>query len=318
VVGGSKEILRIRLSDGAERAVTATPERDESWPYWSASAGRLVFQVSSDDERSDLVLWSPEGEERRLTRTPRRDERWPAWSPVDDRLAYAFRGGQPGAGLVVVDVETGTRRELPSPPPNQLFRPAFSPDGQSLVMQRRGADGDSSLWLASGGTAPTPLVDDARWFDFKPVFSRDGQRIFFSRRPAGGGAHDVMSVSLDGGDLRSHASLPDADDHSARPSPVRDELVFVSDRSGHPEVYLAELPDGAPRRLSPEGRAAFAPRWSPDGELVVAVHHDVTAPQPRLADPAGLANTRVLVVDRSGRVLLDAAGLMPDWMPAWP
>jgi hypothetical protein len=38
---------------------------------------------------------------------------------------------------------------------------------------------------------------------------------------------------------------------------------------------------------------------------------------PRLAEQAGLAQTRVIVLERSGRVLLDTPGFMPDWMPPW-
>ena len=40
-------------------------------------------------------------------------------------------------------------------------------------------------------------------------------------------------------------------------------------------------------------------------------------PMPRLADPDGLAEARVVVLDREGRALFEAPGMMPDWMPAW-
>jgi Tol biopolymer transport system component len=185
-------------------------------------------------------------------------------------------------------------------------------------MQRRGETRGSALWISAPEGPAKPLLDDEQWFHMKPFFARDGQRVFFSRRPARGGPRNVMSVSLDGKELRSHSSLPDADDHSARASPSRDEIIFVSDRDGPPAVYLAELPDGAARRLSPRDSEAFAPRWSPDGELVVASHTKAGAPPPRLNDPDSLAATRVFVLDRKGRVLLDAPGMMPDWMPEWP
>jgi hypothetical protein len=98
IVDGSNELIRVRLADGAEQALTSTPEREETWPYWSSVAKRLVFQVSRGGSDSDLMLWSPEAGETPLVETPRREERWPAWSPRRAALVYAFRGGHPAAG----------------------------------------------------------------------------------------------------------------------------------------------------------------------------------------------------------------------------
>ena len=64
------------------------------------------------------------------------------------------------------------------------------------------------------------------------------------------------------------------DQHSARPSPLRDELVFSSDRAGNGshDLFLADLAGGGIRALreSPE-QDEYAPRWSPDGERIAAV-----------------------------------------------
>jgi len=318
-VEGSNEIVRVRLRDAAERAVTSTPEREESWPFWSSDAGQLVFQVGSERSGSELMLWSSPSGERPLTQTANRVEHWPVWSPMGSRLAYAFLAAGASGGITVVDTQTGESRVLANEDSSdQLIRPGFSPDGASLVMQRRGAERGSSLWIARPGLPLRPLTAGDAWFDIKPYFSRDGERIFFSRRSATGGPNDVMSVTLAGNELRSHTSLPDADDHSARPSPTRDEIAFVSNREGYPAVYLAPLPDGPARRLSPPEMAALAPRWSADGERILVTSTPASAPLPRLSDPASLTAARVAVFDRQGQVLLDAPGMMPDWMPAWP
>jgi Tol biopolymer transport system component len=103
------------------------------------------------------------------------------------------------------------------------------------------------------------------------------------------------------------ASTPSADDHTARPSPSRNELAFISTRSGSSDAYLAPFAGGPARRLTrTPHRRESAPRWSPDGEklaLTVLVPGNVY---------------HVVVVDRRGRVLLDVPGQMPDWMPPWP
>jgi len=319
IVEGSNELMRVRLADGAEQALTATPEREETWPYWSSLAQRLVFQVSSGGRDSDLVLWSPEAGETPLVETPSREERWPAWSPRRAALVYAFRGGLPAAGLAIADLEKGKRRLMArSGPRGFFFRPSFSPDGREIVAQRHRPSGKgSSLWLIEPGSPPRPLARDPAWFDMKPCFSRDGRRVLFSRRPIAGGPRDIVSVAREGDDLRTLASTGEADDHSAQPSPTRDEIAFVSDREGHPEIFLADLDGDHVRKLTRGGISAYAPRWSPDGNRLVVTATQPGAPEPRLAERARLGATRVVVLDREGSELLDVPGFMPDWMPPW-
>lgn len=326
VVEGSLDLARARLADGSVRVFSRTPERDETWPYWSAYSRRLVFQAvrsSGESGSSDLWLWEPYGDvERPLTQTPDRDERWPVWSTDGRRLVYAFRGGEPAAGIALLDLDAQ------SPAPRLLahssgsdffLRPSLSTDGRHLVAQRRGSDGaGSALWILAPGAEPESLTGNPVWIDLKARFSRDGTRVFYTRRPAAGGLHDVASVNLEGRDLRLHGSSDETDDHSAQPSPTRDELAFVSDRARDEDVYLVDLAGGAPRNLTrTPDLDEYAPRWSPDGELLVVTSVDADADDLGLADRAALALARLRVIDREGRVLLDTPGFMPDWMPPW-
>ena len=108
-------------------------------------------------------------------------------------------------------------------------------------------------------------------------------------------------------------------DHSARPSPVRDEIAFVSDRDGSSDVFFADLDGSAQRSLqhTPDHNE-LAPRWSPDGEFVV-----VTRVAREVADFGSmshrvLAEAHIVVLDRNGTQHFEAVGAMADWMPAWP
>lgn len=318
VVDGSKDLLRLRVADGAERPITATPRREETWPYWSDAAQRLVFQVSAGGRDSDLVLWSPQGGESPLTDTPARQERWPTWAPHGATLAWAFVGGSPPAGLTLFDIASGEPRLLARTGLHDFFfRPAFSPGGELLVAQRRSQDGrGSDLWLRGPGAVMRPLTSDPDFKDIKPFFSRDGGSVFFTRGPTAGGPRDVARIATSGGAVRIVAGDPNADEHSGRPSPTRDELAFVSDRDGRPRVYLSDLGGGNVRPLGPGDRSAFGPRWSPDGERLVVTTSETGTP--RLAERESLEGSRLTVLDRTGRVLAETAGLMPDWMPPWP
>jgi Tol biopolymer transport system component len=321
IIAGSNELVRVRLADAASQVLTATRDVEESWPYWSDTARGLAYLAAAGDERGDLMFWEPaSGASRALTRTPLRDEQWPAWSPLRPELAVAFRGGSPASGLALVDPLGGATRLLAGSGERDFFlRPSFAPDGAWLVAQRRHAGGrGSGLWRIRAGAAPEPLTQDPEWFDMKPVVTRDGREVVFSRRKASGGPHDVVALPAGGGALREVAASPEADDHSASASPSRDEIAFVSDRDGAPQLYLAPLAGGAARALhrDPE-RRFFAPRWSPDGDRLAAIATPRSVAEPRLSDRASLAATHVVVFDREGRLLFDAHGFMPDWMPPW-
>jgi dipeptidyl aminopeptidase/acylaminoacyl peptidase len=321
--GDGADLARARLADGAVRGLWRTPERDESWPTWSERARRLAFQVGRGraGERSDLWTWQQgEAEPSPLWETPRRDEGWPAWSPSAAELAFAFRAGARPASVAIVRFGAGApvAVSVASAAPREWFlRPRFAPDGASLVAQRRAAR-DSQLWILARDREPRALTDDPAWFHLKAAFTRDGARVVFTRRPAAGGPCDVASVDLRGSDLRLHASAPGSDDQSGTPSPTRDELALVSDRDGNFELYLAPLPEGPARRLTdtPDWNEG-APHWSPDGELLVVTAAPRGGPAPGPHGPGALQGSQIRVIDRSGRQIFEAPGLMPDWMPPW-
>jgi Tol biopolymer transport system component len=321
IVDGSNEIVRVRLADGAAQAITTTPEIEETWPFWSEPAWRLAFLASTASGRHDLMLWDPQqGTATKLARTPLRDEQWATWSPRRPELAFAFRGGKPPAGIALADLANGTRRVIAATGWKDFFlRPSFSPGGDWIVAQRRDANGQgSSLWRIRAGSAPLPLTQDPRWFDAKPAYTHDAREILFLRRPAAGGPRDILAIAPDGGATRTLASTPPSDERSVLPSPRRDEIAIISDRDGGSALYLAPIAGGAPRKLSSDsGRHYYSPRWSPDGERLVTISTRKSDGEPRLGEAEGLAETRVVVFDRQGRVLFDAPGFMPDWMPPW-
>lgn len=323
MVEGAPDLARGRISDGSVVPLTRTPDREEAWPYWSELSRRLVFQVGPLNERgdSDLVLWMPRsGQEIPLTRTPRRSERWPAWSPTQQRLAFAFVAADT-AGLAVYDLRARGARLLGRSTPERLFlRPTFAPNGSTLVVQRRGEDGKGSeLWRVEDGKSPLQLTSDPKWFNSKAWFTRDGRRIVYTRRPSGGdGWFEIAEIPAAGGEPRTLVSSPRSDSHSARPSPTRDEIVFVSDRGGDFDVYLVSLDGSGLRNLTntPE-RDEFAPRWSADGERILVTVAKQEHGMPRLVDPESLENARVVAIDRAGQKLFETLGFMPDWMPPW-
>jgi Tol biopolymer transport system component len=309
VVDGGIDLARARLEDGSVRALLETPDRSEVWPYWSELARRLAFEVDSIGRGpSDLRLWLPNsGEEVPFTDTTGRREGWAVWSSTAPELAFAFVGPGNRSGVAIADLSQGRARIVASAGRDDFFlRPTFSPDGSRMVAQRRGPGGrGSNLWILTRDAPPQRVTHDPEWFDFKAWFTRSGERILYSRRPLGGGWHEIASVTPDGKDLRLHAHVPETDAHSARPSPVRDEFAFVSNRENEVfDLYLESIAGEDLRNLSNSASEnEFAPRWSPDGERVVVTVAEEQFGMPRLDDLEGLGQARIRVLDRDGRVL---------------
>ncbi len=252
-----------------------------------------------------------------LTATPARDEQWPAWSPDGDRVVFAERGGAPGASLAWIDVATRAETLLASSGRAISSSGRASTPEAAASSRSDAARTDAARRCGSRRRTlpPRRLTRETGCEELKPFFARAGDVVVFTRQ-CGGAPREVFMQRR-----RRVAALPGAqagaDEHSARPSPTRDEVAFVSDRGGTRDVFLVALADGASTNLTATpDRDEFAPRWSPDGERLVLT---TAPPQPRGRDGDRLdpRTTRLVVVDRRGHVLFETAGMMADWMPAF-
>ena len=122
------------------------------------------------------------------------------------------------------------------------------------------------------GSAPQPLTQDPAWFDAKPVYTRDGTRDPLLATPGG------RRTARHPRDPRERGRAAHAREHArerrtlraALPAPRRDRLHLRSRRPLRPLSRAARRRDAARAQLG-QTRNYFAPRWSPDGERVVAI-----------------------------------------------
>ena len=80
-------------------------------------------------------------------------------------------------------------------------------------------------------------------------------------------------------------------DGHAHWSPVRDQIAFISGRSGHGDVYVLDLATKATTRVTHGEWPYLYPQWSPDGKRLAVIqgineNHDVYVLEPGRTPPA--------------------------------
>ena len=272
-------------------------------------AGTLVFVTGG----SARTVWLVDrgGRGRRLTEFEPRDYRLPSFSPDGRRLAVDIMYG----GIQILDFSTGGRVDFPELGGGALW----SPDGREF------ATGSPSIRLdAVAGSVPRPFPEapDSSWLN---AWGSSGRLLFtmpYTRGPTGA----RISIALEGSG-RPAEVLIDTESNEVQPrlSPDGRWLVYVSDASGRPEVYIRGLdgPEGSERTVSIAG--GDFPIWSRSGEEIFYWRAEelysvrVLSTEPlRLSEPQLLFEGRYHVygpmswdVSPSGEFVLISSG--PNW-----
>lgn len=186
------------------------------------------------------------------------------WAPDSRRISYQVVTPE-GSDIYIGDVNTSETAAVPlstrdvqlggwSPDNNWFLYSALS--GPAAGVHRKTPEGVDDVRLTTGADS------NARW-------SPDGRLIAFTRTVSGG-TLDLAVVSRDG---KSEKVLlrNGRNEGSLAWSPSGEQIAFVSDRDGDPEIYVIR-PDGKGlARLTDNQESDLDPRWSRDGRTVLFV-----------------------------------------------
>src|SRR5262245_7288967 len=258
----NRDIYIQPIRSGSPRRLTTNPMPDVS-PAWSPDGRTLAFLRRSNDNRSEVYLIpAVAGSEQKLTEIRGGDfqsegefSRAPAWTPDGQRIAVSHRESDDvAAGLFLVSVFNGEKKQLTQPPPGYLgdFKPAFSQDGRFLLFSRHRGQPASEIFMlpldadfnASGEakrlTAENRLATNA-------VFTNDGNRILYRVTSGLPAVSELRSIAVSG--ASSSEPVPFQDDRIAEFSLRGGRLVYSQFTRG-PNVWRVEI-DPARSSLSP-------------------------------------------------------------------
>jgi Tol biopolymer transport system component len=324
------ELWRARLADKALQKISATPEQEERWPAWSNEAKRVAFIARNTVgvmHSTIKTLDVETGKESGLGPKPDFVQRSHVWAPDGKFIAHTFRAPSVEAkfitdsGTAVVNLEKATRVIVAKIESIQqrMAHLSYASDGSKIVAHGReyGKPDRDKLWILNPGVRPHALQILQRGTYATPRFMRDNESVIFDFRAKSSRPRDVMLVRLAAKSrARKVASLPKSDDYSAAPSPARNEIVFVSDRDGSPDLFLANVNGkGPPVNLTEDSDDAdLEPIWSPDGERIAYI---VVPEADYQVEKRNHASIKIRVIDRRGKLLFETPGVMPSWMPPW-
>jgi len=186
--------------------------------------------------------------------------------------------------------------------------PAWVPSGRGIVYNVVDGDRHPVFYTDLVTGARRTLVSEQGFEHAAPVVSPDGRTLLYAR--GGESGTDLYAQPMDGGMPRRVTVSRGRASTQATFSPDGQRIAFMSDRSGHPEVYISSL-DGTDAELLTDG--AFgdndyraAPDWSPDGRLIAIQSRNNKTFQ------IVLINVR----DQSMRqVTNEGANIDPSWAP---
>lgn len=298
-----------RIEAGNPLRLTNTPER-ESWPKWSPDGNYVAFMRQKANQKQLLLVPALGGVERVIAQweqNPLSSSRANyTWHPDGRHLAYPSLGvaGNP-AGLMLLDLDSGTASRLTSVPPGGLYdsAPIFFAGGSKLAFVRMltpnsgtvevltMADRKMRSYSVEGNVygivvAPSEkelLLDtnvllrlrldngEVRASEallrnvINPSLSADGRHMVFQQSTAD---INIWHVVLD---RLGHAGPPAQwiastfGDLDPRYSATGEQILFQSTRSGSRKPWIADRQGRNAQMVALNGPFLGSPNWSPDG-----------------------------------------------------
>jgi len=258
----------LSLTDSSVRPITSPPP---GWldhePSFSPDGTQLAFVRSTVAGVSNDVFVMPAngGQAKRLTFDNRPIMGAPTWTPDSHQLVFSSnRGG--ATSLWRISAGGGAPRPLAGPVGEAMW-PSIPAKGGALVYEQ--ALSKLNIWRLNLKSAeqlerPPSAIIAEKGEKMRPELSPDGKKIAFESNRLG--FWDIWTCNTDSSDCHQVTSLHGTAGR-ARWSPDGRFLAFEFHPGERGEIYVVEVPGGAPRLVPTiPGADNLSPNWSPDGK----------------------------------------------------
>lgn len=217
-------------------------------PNWSPDGIKIVYDWNQPNDITQIAVLTIDGSEEEHTllscQAPCLGNGGPAWSP--DGTIIGFDGAESPTSehdgdlcyMALFDVESGDVKRFLEHPGCDVGDSylQFSPDGQSVVFQRGGTEGQAIFTAGIDGGNEHQLTDWGAWA--RADWSPDGEWIVFQDREPESHRGEVISlyrVRVDGTELEQLTN-PDQDyfDSYPRYLPDGSAILFSRCQDGKP------------------------------------------------------------------------------------
>jgi Tol biopolymer transport system component/DNA-binding winged helix-turn-helix (wHTH) protein len=273
---GKRAIYTVPLFGGADRKLA---ELMGAWPSsievnWSGD-GKWIAYADRETAAEPLSVYvvSPEtGEKKRITSPPADSEgdTSACFSPDGKSLAFVRRASQNPAGEVyVVSREGGVLRQVTAGSWSKLT-PAWTPDGREIIYSsKQGVNYEMWRIPAAGGSPRViPLTDAQVYF---PSIALRGNRMAILKADDDFNIWRLpLTAPGHAGDPSERLIYSKRRENSPRYSPDGKKILFMSNRTGSDELWVANSDGGNPQRLTwLNGPLVDQFDWLPDGQRAV-------------------------------------------------
>jgi TolB protein len=173
------------------------------------------------------------------------------------RIAFAMTGKKGEVATIGMD---GQELHVVTQMNSQCLLPALSPSGGQIAFNsflRGGAD----LWIVSASGGRAKRISDRPGMNTGAAWMGNGAlAVTLSYE----GNAELYKISASDGKVMARlTSSPSSIDTSPSLSPGGDQIAFVSDRQGTPQIFVMPSSGGAARRLTFQGNYNQTPRFCP-------------------------------------------------------
>ncbi len=249
--GGSKKVNLVKKAKGMQFT-------NLSWKY----DGSVLTFSDFDDNKNFWQLFNIMPDGSNLVNIYPADAHcnYPAWS-TDGRLAYWYNGSPllPGNGIRIDGNTFFSKASC------DQSRPAWSPDGKSLVISMADTNSQGSLYKVSLlDTSVTPLlIAKGKWDEeifHDPIYSPDGSKIAFNKFGSSTGDNEEIWIMNSDGSNPEKLTSENTDYYPAW-SPGGQYIAFSRFVNGSPKIFIISLNDRSITQVT-EKEAQY-PTWIP-------------------------------------------------------